>query len=353
MNVAIDTCPLHTARAGVARYVRELTAAIPIVAPSVNITSVAWEVDNFGYRQPARAIKTGFRELIWGPLVAPARLRQLRPDIVHHTHARMIRVPAGRTREVLTIHDLAAVRFPRRYRAWQRALANHILARTHGAHRIICISRFTADEAMELLSLPASRIEVVPNGGAVAAPPMDVALPPGTPDEFFLFIGSLEPGKNLALLLDAYRHAESNQIALPPLIVVGTRWQGVGETLSPPASWLFLGHQTDDVTFTLLGRARALLFPTRYEGFGLPIVESQSLCTPVICSPVASLPEVAGDAVLFADPTPREYVTAMKRILSDEALRHELIERGLINARRFTWDRCAAETVEVYRESTR
>ena len=98
-------------------------------------------------------------------------------------------------------------------------------------------------------------------------------------------------------------------------------------------------------------RARALVFPSKYKGFGLPVVEAMALGCPVICSPVASLPEVGGDAALFTELTVPGYLKSMQAIQRDNNLRSELVAKGLLQARRFSWKRCAQETIEVYRRA--
>jgi alpha-1,3-rhamnosyl/mannosyltransferase len=223
----------------------------------------------------------------------------------------------------------------------------------HTVDRIICVSRFTADEAMRLLELPARILEVVYNGHELPAnagrvpeeqPKLEV------PNEFFLFVGSLEPGKNLALLKEACRLAAAEEKPLPPLLIVGARWSGVETEGKAPADWHYLGRQPDEVLTFLYRRAIALVFPSKYEGFGLPVLEAMALGCPVICSPVASLPEVGGEAACYAALEPGSYVEKMRLLAREADVRRSLIDRGRIQARRFSWDRCARQTVEVYRD---
>jgi alpha-1,3-rhamnosyl/mannosyltransferase len=207
---------------------------------------------------------------------------------------------------------------------------------------------------MALLGLPAARLDVVHNGCdwhrdtlAVTETVPDFVVP----DEFFLFVGSLEPGKNLRLLRAAYLLAESSGHRLPPLLIVGVRWAGVAAEGTPPAGWQYLGWQSDAVLLFLYRRARALVFPSVYEGFGLPVIEAMTQGCPVICSPVASLPEVAGDAALMGPLDPAWYRGAMEGLGSKPDVRTEFITRGHTNAGRFSWLRCATETLEVYRRA--
>ena len=145
--------------------------------------------------------------------------------------------------------------------------------------------------------------------------------------------------------------AAAQSRALPALVIVGARWAGVTTEGAPPENWIYLGRQSDAVLVHLYRRALALVFPSKYEGFGLPVAEAMALGCPVICSPVASLPEVGGPAAHFAELSPAAYLVAMLRMGRDFGWREELIEKGRLQARKFSWLRCAAQTVETYRHA--
>jgi len=353
MRVAIDTSGLYTAQAGIARYTRGLLKGLrSLPAKDVQWFEFAWEVANYGYRQPQRAIKTFYREVFWAKLLAPRSLRRRNAELYHATASYLVRPPSP-VKCVVTLHDLAVLRHPARFRRWHRWSEARRLRRLHEVDRIICVSRFTAEEAMQLLGLPASRLEVIHNGCDFH--PMEPAAVEQKPEfpvptEFFLFVGSLEPGKNLALIREVYRVAAGREIRLPPLLIVGARWLGVGSEGQPPADWHYLGHQPDGALVYLYRRALALVFPSKYEGFGLPVAEAMSLGCPVVCSRVASLPEVAGEAVLYSQMEPSAYLDALQRLHREATLRAELVEKEKQQARKFSWKRCAEQTVELYRE---
>ena len=182
--IGIDTNGLYTTQAGVARYIRGLLKGLKrVAAPDMALKAVAWEVENFSYRQPERALKTIYRELIWAKLKAPLNLRKHNFALLHSTAGPLISRPRG-LREVVTLHDLAALRHPERFRSWQGASARRRLRKVRLADRVICISRFTAEEAMALLNLPASKFIVVYNGcdfhSSEPAPPEtkpDISVP--------------------------------------------------------------------------------------------------------------------------------------------------------------------------------
>ncbi|MBA3848917.1 MAG: hypothetical protein C0502_02850 [Opitutus sp.] len=346
MKIALDTHPIYTGRGGVARYVRGLRQGLAAAGADLEVVPLAWEVENLGYAQPARALRTLAREWGWAKWVAPRRLRGV--EVLHHTALPLIPfVPAAR--HVVTLHDLAVLRHPERFRPWQRRADLRRLRRVTEADRVICVSRFTADEAMRELGLSAARVEVIPHGGLLAGvpervPPMDVL------EDFFLFVGSLEPGKNLALLREIYLSATA---PLPPLLIVGARWEGVAHEGAPPPGWRFLGPVDDACLHGLYRRARGLLFPSCYEGFGLPLVEAMQLGCPVLCGPVASLPEVGGDAVAYTELNPGDFGRAMRRLLVDSDWRDQLKAAGTERGSRFSWERCARETAAVYAAAIR
>jgi glycosyltransferase involved in cell wall biosynthesis len=357
MTVAVETSPIFTSRAGVARYVRGLLGGLRAVAPpETTILELGWPVENLGYRQPQRALKTIAREWIWAPWVAPRRARALHADVVHHTGLPIM--PFFRpARHVVTLHDVAVLRYPQRFRPWQRSAGRRRLRQVAAADRVICVSQFTADEAMQLLGLSASRIEVVhegswladTDGGANPAERIGLEIPA----EFFLFVGSLEPGKNLALLREIYVAAHAAGSSLPPLLIVGARWAGVAHEGPPPAGWRFLGHISDAQLAPLYRRARALVFPSKYEGFGLPVLEAMSMGCPVICGRVASLPEIGGDAVCYAELTSESFGAAMRAMLAEPGLRAQLSAAGFKRAELFSWKKCASETLRVYASALR
>jgi glycosyltransferase involved in cell wall biosynthesis len=261
---------------------------------------------------------------------------------------------AHRGRLLVTLHDLLHLAMPEFVPGvHRRAYARVVFAavRRRAAH-LICVSEFTASEAMRLLDLPAARMTVVHQG-------VDEAWfhPPATPLEperpFLLYIGNVKPHKNLRRLVEAFAALRDE---IPHHLLLVGRREGlitadteVARLAGPLGERVrFTGEVDDAALRRYLGAADALVLPSLYEGFGLPALEAMAAGCPVLASTAASLPEVCGDAALYFDPrSTAELVEAIRRLVRDPALGEELRERGAARARRFTWERCARETGAV------
>jgi alpha-1,3-rhamnosyl/mannosyltransferase len=254
--------------------------------------------------------------------------------------------PAKRAAEVPVIHDLTFRKHPgfvsRRNLVFLRSLIGRIARR---ASVIVTVSEAMKGEIAQELNVTADRIAVVPNGvdaGAFADPG---PLPEGTPDRYLLFVGTLEPRKNLSNVLAAYALLRHLVEAPPALVVVGGRgWResGMPEAHELPEGVHQLGYVEHSQLASIYANAEALVFPSLYEGFGLPVIEAMTAGTAVITSRRGGLPEVGADAVLYVDPEDPESISAgMKELLEDEALRNDLVAKGIERARTFTWSASA------------
>jgi alpha-1,3-rhamnosyl/mannosyltransferase len=202
------------------------------------------------------------------------------------------------------------------------------------ARRLIAVSEFTRGEIVELLGVPGDRIRVIPN--AVGEP--FVPHGPAADGEYVLAVGTLEPRKNLAAAQQAAR-----RLAVP-LKVVGARgWGGVQVD-----GWL--GRVSDEELAALYRGARCLVYPSLYEGFGIPVLEAMACGTPVVTSAGGATEEVAGGAAVLVDP--RDPAAIAAGIEEAFARRAELGTRGLERAAQFTWERVAADTRAVYEEAS-
>jgi glycosyltransferase involved in cell wall biosynthesis len=353
MKVAIDVSSFYYSRRGVSRYIQCLISELNALNPSeLELIEIAYRIQNFAYSQPFRAIKTAGRELLWGPHVVPLLVKQLKADLLHSPSDGCIR-SSRHIPKIATLHDLEQFYTPERFRWWTRKRFSARLEFYKSAQRMICVSKSTADDAIKFLNYPAKQIDVIHLGSHFSINSSEEC--PTTPpfSEYFLFVSALEPGKNLQLLNKAYKIAESKGIILPPLLIAGERVKNVSNEGEPPKSWRYLGRISDASLVWLYRRALALLAPTKYEGFGLPILEAMTLGTPIICSPVSSLPEVGGDVPFYARQTPESYLEQILVVLRNPQLRDERVKAGLSRSKLFSWKKCAAETMEVYKSILR
>jgi alpha-1,3-rhamnosyl/mannosyltransferase len=278
-----------------------------------------------------------------------------RYDLYHETGF----VPAAQSRlpTVFSLYDLSLLRYAETHpRDRVLFFEMYMKRRLHHATHILTISRFVQDEIQDLFRWPEGRISAVPLApDAVFFPrPADrvvhVKKRLGIPGDYLLFVGSLEPRKNLWGLIQALRICRSHI----PLVLVG--WSGWGEK-----TWLGeacrhlgqrligLGFVDDELLACLYSGASALVYPSLYEGFGLPIVEAMACGCPVICSNTSSMPEVAGGAARLVDPRdPEDLAAAIDHVLESSQYRQELIRKGLARAARYSWERTARETRAVF-----
>lgn len=264
---------------------------------------------------------------------------------------------------VLTIHDVSYERHPEWYpyrRDWMRRAFYRRSARS--ASHILTDSAFSASEISAAYGIPADRISVVPLGvGATFSPgDLDVPgdLPAGVTPPFLLHVGDLHERRNLAVVVEALLVARRHFGAAPAasLVLAGVD-RGVGDGLSELAAGagdadavVRLGTVSEERLVALYQAATAFVYPSLYEGFGLPILEAMASGTPVIASRAASIPEVVGDAGLLLDPLDvAGWTDAIVTIVNDEHVRTRMREAGLARAAQFTWERTARLTLDVYR----
>lgn len=296
----------------------------------------------------------------WEQLFAPLLLRQSGADLFHGT---LNVVPlACPIPSVVTIHDLAFIRFPQTFRAYNRIyldLATRTTVRR--ATRILAVSEYTKREVVGLLGVPPERVLVTPNAArSHFRPPDPLALEQfrqrrNLPDRFVFYVGTLEPRKNLTTLLDAYSQVARDHQA--PLLIGG----GKGWLYQPIFARLeelglrdrvhFVGYIDEDELPLWYAAARVFVFPSIYEGFGMPPLEAMACGTPVVTANSASLPEVVGDAGLMVPPTDADALAeALLRLLRDDQLHAALRERGLQRAAHFSWLATAQKTRAVYEQ---
>jgi len=297
---------------------------------------------------------------MWEQLAQPLVLHRIRADLAHGP---VLAAPLFTDRPtVITVHDLSFVRFPYLFRPANRLYLT-VMARLSArrARRLIAVSAHTASETTRLLNVPRDRIDVVYHGVDPAFRPLPAdevetfRRRHGLPDRFVLSVGTLEPRKNHARLVEAFERVRDGRTRL--VLVGGKGWLyddlfAKVETLGLQDDVTFAGYVPQKDLPLWYNAAEAFAYPSLYEGFGLPVIEAQACGTPVLTSNLPPLTEAAGDAALEVDAyNVNDIATELERLLGDEALQHDLQERGLAHAGQFAWSRTARETLEVYRRA--
>ena len=355
--------------AGAHVYIRHLLDHLPEADPSLRYTAFLGE-RRYHPRSPAlhlqlsrlRTVHPPLR-ILWEQFVQPWTLWQRGIDLLHAMA--FVGPVASSCPFVVTILDLSFLRYPQAFRPANR-LYLRLFARLSArrAQRVIAISEYTKTEITHWLGVPPERIEVVYCGVEERFHPLateEVSAfrrEKGLPQQFLLHVGTLEPRKNLSLLLKAHARLRALEPDLPPLILAGARgwmWESLFsqvEELGLKGSVHFSGYVPREELPLWYNAATCFVYPSLYEGFGLPPLEAMACGTPVICSSAASLPEVVGDAGLLLDPLDEgAWAHELARVLSLPDRQRELAERGLDRARRFNWRRTAEETARVYRRA--
>jgi glycosyltransferase involved in cell wall biosynthesis len=349
MLVGLDATPLVGRQTGVGRYVANLVAHL---AERDDLRLVLVPFTLRGRRQIPQMSRTVIRHR-----PAPARLLRAawmhsqfppvelfagRCDIFHGTN--FVLPPRSQAAGVVTIHDLSYLRYPEtvtRDVLQYRELVPRAL-RTGAV--VVAPSRAVADEVRETYGLPQDRVHVTPLGvGPEWFGPHASVRIHGVPAQYFLFVGTRAPRKNLSTLLAAYRAARDDN-DLPPLVLVGPA--GWGPQVEDQPGVITLDHVPDAELRALVANASAVMMPSVYEGFGLPILEALATGVPVVASDIPAHREVGGDEVRYVEPM---NIDAWQSGFHD-VLRHPAGRSSsrVARARKFSWDLCSNVTAQIY-----
>jgi len=368
MTIYLDVSSAVHRRAGLARYAESLTRALVAAGPDRYALFYNRErgvkplagLEHLATRTVALGYKP-WRMLVWLGQLARVSFDRLLPDAKLFHATEHLLLPLRGIPTVLTVHDLIFHHLPAHHKPLNRWYLNLTMPLyCHRATHVIVVSECTRRDLIATYGLPPEKITVVHEAAAPHFHPQSpgavsgVRSRYGLPDRYLLFVGTIEPRKNLARLLAAFEvvHAEG---LTDGLVIVGRRgwlyddfFSRLGVSSAREAV-LFPGYVPDEDLPAIYAGAQALVLPSLYEGFGLPVLEAMACGTPATCSDTSSLPEIAGGAALHFDPdNVKSIVDALRRLLSETDLRAALRQRGFEQAVRFSWNRVATETEAVY-----
>lgn len=351
-KIGIDVRLTYYRQGGIAEYMRQLTNALAALAPPYRFhllhnfraqETLAFQRGN--YYTPCHHRLEG---IALGAEIFPRRF-----DLLHSPD--FIPPLFGARRYVITIHDLAFLLYANIQTADSlRYYAGQIQRAVRQADHIIAVSHTTRDDLIRLLHVPSEKITVIWEGIHPRFRVLEHSVVQ-LPDDYLLFVGTIEPRKNIPNLLQGYAILKSRQKTVSKLVLAGQKgWlseesfaaiEGLG--LQEDVIWL--GGVPFNELPALYNRAKILVYPSLYEGFGFPPLEAMACGTPTITSDRGALKEIAGEAALYVNPDEPESIAAgLQKLLSDENLYQTLRERGLAHVRQFSWEQTARQTLAVY-----
>ena len=369
MRIGIDARPLSVQAAGVPRVVRGLVRELEKTDLANSYYLYSHREFDLPLKNPRWHKRIGSRAsrlpgVVWFLTEGKRAILEDNLDVFWSAmYIPRLAVPS-RVATVLTVHDLEWRLYPQTM-SRKTYYAHRLLVwpSVQKADRIVSDSESTARDLQLVLHLPASRMEVIHLGVDSAYKPQDrlvaaeyVAGRYGVSKDYVLAVGTVQPRKNLATLVEAWKILRDRVRDDCQLVVAGARgWKNtqLDETIRrlglTGGEIRFLGIVPEEDLPVLYSGSSVFVFPSLYEGFGLPLVEAMACGVPVIASNTSSVPEVVGDAALLVSPTePEAFAEAILRVRSDDSLRKALIEKGLNRAAGFGWDRAASQLLDCF-----
>jgi glycosyltransferase involved in cell wall biosynthesis len=365
VRVAIDARKLHDF--GIGTYIRNLLRHLARIDRETEYVLLCHEPD----MGVAEALGENFRAVlepaanysITEQIHVPWILMREKPDVFHAPH--YVLPVAVRCRSVVTIHDCIHLMFPQYLpnRAAYAYARGAMWSAARRSDRILTVSEASKRDILHFFNVPPDKISVVYNaiderfGIEPAAEEIARVRERFQLDQrFVLYAGTIKPHKNLVRLIEAFAQLRTGEFEELKLLIIGDEISRLPALRRAVHSHKlhkhvrFLGFLPDETLAALYRLAALFVFPSLYEGFGLPPLEAMASGTPVVTSNVSSLPEVAGDAAVLVDPYDVESIVhGMRRVLSDPALADEMRKKGLVRARDFSWERSVARTHDIYR----
>lgn len=353
MLLAFDARPLSGSLTGIGRYTHELLKAMVALRPNQRWLALSHQPIHPDVKIP-EVIETLCSNwsfpadgVVWSQTALPILLRKIRPSIFWSPrhHLPMWGVPKN-VKLMLTVHDLVYKHFPQTMRTsnlWaERLLFDRSLKR---ADSVMAVSRFTKKEIESTFPSEARKVTVVPGATFSNSDIAQIDIP----SNFILAVGTLEPRKNLDKLIQAFHRLPSHLKQQYKLVIAGgTGWRNAVQESQLDSDIMFTGYISDSQLNFLYSKAACFVFPSLYEGFGLPVLEAFRHGTPTIVSSAASLPEVAGKGALLIDPYDIDDIShKIQQVLTNPVLRLQLQEQALAQESLFSWESSALSMWEA------
>lgn len=371
MRIGIDIryLSVHNSKAGIYQYIYNLVANLLSIDSSNDYVLFSAYSRGKGFQGdrsiPNKLIRRfpgQFSDFFLTKLLVPIEFFAGRIDVFHGP---CFFVPKSiGCKSVSTVHDLMTLRHPEFLTQSLNSDFRKKVYASLNADAIIAVSNFTKQEIVELLKFPEERIRVVYNGISPIFRPIEdrakieeIKVKYGVKGPYFLSVGNIEPKKNIETLIRACAKLRKETIYKYPLLVVGFKgwgfqkvWEVVQQCHSENET-LFIGVVDGDELPYLYSGAESFIFPSLFEGFGIPLIEAMACGTPVIASSRTSIPEVTAGAALLVEPLNADgLAAAIYEILSDPERKKGLVERGIERAKFFSWKKTAKETLNLYEE---
>lgn len=367
MRVGITTLGCDAGKSGIGKYAIALLRELPVQFPNDTfvIAVLEGEQDIFVHQAPNVEVSVIPKEkarvlpsLLWHALNLPSWTRQHQIEVLF--------LPAGNRRlpfwspcpTVGTVHDLSSFSVEAKYDRVRMFYIKKVLPRLIKRLTVpLTVSEHSKRDIVKYVGIPADRIPVVYNGFESRS---FRPIPTKPPEKYWLYVSRIEhPGKNHARLLEAYELMSQREVNLPQLWFAGGDWDGapgvheLHEKSPVRDSVRFLGYVKDGELPKLVAGADLVIYPSLYEGFGIPLLEAMACDVPVISSNTSSLPEVGGDAAVYFDPKNAEDIAnTVLQVYHDSATRTRLISKGRTRVTGFTWQKCAAETMAILKQAS-
>lgn len=375
MRVLVDAQPLLGIRTGIGRYVSSLVeqaikpqeievclAFNRVIKPIEKLDFVKEHVQALNTRYPYKVIRRLFGPNFLYDYPIDLFLKE-KFDLFHGTNFTVI--PTMKAKSIVTIHDLAYMKYPET--TSEKIYKHHTKWVPFSVERsdcVIAVSEQTKRDLIDLLCTPEDKIHVIQLAAHASFRPLKfheyeyVYQKYQLPKKYILYVGTIEPRKNLSTLFHAYAAMKKEMLCQEKLIIVGAKgWKysslfALIDELQLEDDVIFIGYVEEEDLPAIYNGATCVVLPSLYEGFGLPLLEAMQCGIPVLCSNVSSIPEVVGGAGLLIDPKDvNGWATSIGNVIIDSDLRRTLVCRSLERAKCFSWEKVAKETIEVYHKA--